>query len=48
MFDLVLKALFGTKNDREIKQLQPVVDEINALEPTVRKLSDAQASRENR
>ncbi|MDR0621661.1 MAG: preprotein translocase subunit SecA [Deltaproteobacteria bacterium] len=37
----VLKKLFGTANDREIARLSQRVDAINALEPRMRKLSDA-------
>ena len=32
--------IFGTKNEREIKRLQPRVAAINALEPEMQKLSD--------
>jgi preprotein translocase subunit SecA len=28
-----LKKIFGTKNDRDLKRMQPLVDAINALEP---------------
>ncbi|MBN2283214.1 MAG: preprotein translocase subunit SecA [Deltaproteobacteria bacterium] len=38
----VLKKIFGSKNDRELKRLSLVLDEINALEPEVRKLTDDQ------
>ncbi len=38
----ILKKLFGTKNDREIKRLLDAVDEINVLEPSVSSLSDEQ------
>ncbi len=41
MFDWVLKKVFGTKHEREIKKIQPLVDAIGALEPKLRKLSDA-------
>jgi preprotein translocase subunit SecA len=41
MIDTVLAKIFGTKNEREIKQIRPVVAAINALEPEVRALSDA-------
>jgi preprotein translocase subunit SecA len=34
--------LTGDPNEKEIKRLTPVVDEINQLEPTIQKLSDAQ------
>ncbi len=36
------KKVFGTPNDRIIKAAQPVVDQINALEPEFQALSDAQ------
>src|SRR5688572_7901758 len=36
----LLNALFGSKNDREIKRLRPIVTRINALEPTVAPLTD--------
>ena len=40
MINTLLGKVFGTKNEREIKRLQPRVDKINALEPAMRKLSD--------
>ncbi len=40
MFDSVLKKIFGSKNDREIKRLSLIVDEINRLEPSIKSLSD--------
>ncbi len=40
MINTLLGKVFGTKNEREIKRLQPRVEAINALEPEVRKLSD--------
>ena len=42
MIDLLLKKIFGSKNERELKRLAPLVDRINALEPQFRVLSDAQ------
>ncbi|OIP97775.1 MAG: preprotein translocase subunit SecA [Syntrophobacteraceae bacterium CG2_30_61_12] len=42
MFGMVLKKIFGTRNDREIKRLAPLVDQTTAFEPGLRKLSDAQ------
>ncbi len=33
MIDFVLRQIFGSKHDRDIKRLQPAVAEINALEP---------------
>ena len=42
MIDLFLKKIFGSKNERELKRLAPLVDHINALEPQFRALSDAE------
>ena len=36
----LLKAIFGTKNDREVKRMRKIVAKINALEPEYEKLSD--------
>ncbi len=36
----VLTKVFGSKNERELKRLQPTVDEINRLEPDMQALSD--------
>jgi len=36
----ILKKLIGTKNDREIKRLLPIVDRVNAFEPAISPLSD--------
>ena len=35
-----LTKVFGSKNDREIKSIQPIVDQINQLEPEIQALSD--------
>jgi preprotein translocase subunit SecA len=35
-----IQKMFGTKNERELKRIAPLVDEINRLEPAVKKLSD--------
>ena len=40
MITNVLAKIFGTANDRAVKNLQPLVDMINALEPSMQKLSD--------
>jgi len=37
----MLKFLFGSKNDRYLKKLKPVIAEINALEPQMEALSDS-------
>jgi preprotein translocase subunit SecA len=42
MIGTLLKKIFGTANEREIKRLQVIVDEINVLEPGISALSDAE------
>ena len=42
MINTLLGKVFGTKNEREVKRLQPRVEAINALEPEMQKLSDDQ------
>ncbi len=41
MFKRLIQKIVGTKNERELKRLQPRVETINALEPEMRRLSDA-------
>lgn len=36
----LFRGIFGTNNDRKIKQLQPIVNKINALEPEMQAKSD--------
>jgi preprotein translocase subunit SecA len=38
----VAKKLFGTQNDRELKTIYPIVQQINAHEPKIKALSDAE------
>ena len=40
MFQNALKAIFGSRNDRLLKQYKRIVLDINALEPGLEKLSD--------
>lgn len=42
MLQSITKRFFGSANDREVKRLQGMVAEINALEPDIEKLSDDQ------
>jgi preprotein translocase subunit SecA len=42
MFTWALKKLIGTSHEREVKRLRPRVERINALEPAIKKLSDAE------
>ncbi len=37
-----MAKVFGTSNEREIKRLMPTVEQINALEPEMKQLSDEQ------
>jgi preprotein translocase subunit SecA len=39
-FAALARKIFGSANDRRIRKYQPLVDEINALEPELEKLSD--------
>jgi preprotein translocase subunit SecA len=40
MFDAILAKIFGTKNERELKAMRPLIAAINDLEPAIRSLSD--------
>ena len=40
MFDALLAKVFGTRNDRELKRLRPIVSAINQSETHVQSLSD--------
>jgi preprotein translocase subunit SecA len=42
MFGSLLKKIVGSKNDRELKRLGLILDEVNALEPAIKSLSDAE------
>ncbi|MCU1385770.1 MAG: preprotein translocase subunit SecA, partial [Acidobacteria bacterium] len=42
MLDTLLAKVVGTQNDRELKRLRPIVAQVNALEPAIQALSDAQ------
>jgi len=41
MIGSIIKKIVGSKNERELKRLQPLVDRINTLEPQMQALSDA-------
>ena len=41
----ILQKFFGTKNERELKRLQPVVERINSLESEISRLTDEELSR---
>ena len=40
MFNLILKKIFGSKNDREMKRLSLILHEINQLEPAMTAATD--------
>src|SRR5258708_183660 len=42
MIDRVVARFIGTKHERDVKQIQPLVNAINALAPEYEQLSDAQ------
>lgn len=40
MFNFIIKKLVGSKNDRELKRLSLILEEINVLDPSIKELSD--------
>jgi len=44
MFDAIARRIFGSANDRYVRGLSSTVDQINALEPEVEKLTDEDLS----
>ena len=42
MINQILTAIFGSKHERDVKRMLPVVQQINSLEPEVSALSDEQ------
>ncbi len=40
--DGILTKVFGSKNERELNRLIPMIDEINSLDPQMRRLSDTE------
>ncbi|MBE8222120.1 MAG: preprotein translocase subunit SecA [Bdellovibrionales bacterium] len=40
MWSSILKKFLGSHHEREMKQLQPILDKINSLEPQIKKLDD--------
>ena len=42
VLNTALKAIFGSRNDRLLKQYRRIVEQVNALEPDMAKLSDEQ------
>src|SRR5678815_225264 len=42
MLEGLLRKFVGSRNEREIKKIQPVVEAVNALEPKISSLSDTE------
>src|SRR4030043_2312279 len=42
MIGSLIKKIVGSKNERELKRIQPLIDQINQLEPKISPLSDDQ------
>ena len=42
MLNQVLGKIFGTKNDRDMKKIRPIVDRVNSLESSIKSLTDPQ------
>jgi len=42
MYKWLIQKIFGTKNERDLKKLQPYVPAINELEPQIQKLDDSE------
>ena len=42
MIDKVLTMIFGSKHERDVKAMRPIVAQINALEPSIAPLTDEQ------
>ncbi len=40
MLGILLQKIFGSKNERELKRIAPIVDRINELEPSMREVAD--------
>ena len=38
----LMQKIFGTHSENELKRIYPIVDEVEALEPVMQKLSDSE------
>ena len=41
MLESLIKKIFGDPNEKELKNIQPIVDKINSLEPEMERMSSA-------
>lgn len=44
-FTSILNKLFGNKSQRDLKEIQPIVDQINALGPKMKELTNDELRR---
>ena len=42
MLDTIVKKFVGSKNDREVKKIEPIIQKINSLEPQTSALTNEQ------
>lgn len=42
MLDTMMRKVFGTKQDRDMRALRPILDQVNALEPKYQSMTDDQ------
>lgn len=42
MLDTMMRKIFGTKQDRDIRALKPILDQVNSLEPKFKAMSDSE------
>jgi preprotein translocase subunit SecA len=40
MLDSMMRKIFGTKQDRDMRSIKPILDQVNALEPKYKAMSD--------
>ena len=45
MIDAIFAKIFGTRNERQVKAMRPLVAAINQLEPAIEQLSDEELAR---
>ena len=45
MFSAILTKIVGSKNERDLKQIAPVVQRINELEPEMARRTDSELAR---
>ena len=46
MLDTMMRKIFGTKQDRDIRALKPILDQVNSLEPKYQAMSDSELQKQ--